>query len=309
MKITRRDFVKKGAAVGLALGVPASLHSPFQSLAAPKPTTTLSMVTGDTVPATRKALELLGGMGNFVKRGQRVVMKPNMSWARTPDTGANTHPDVVATIARMCLDAGAGEVLVLDHTINRPKKCLELTGIEAACKGIKNVYTFAVNEEKFFRAVTVSRAKALRTAKIIKDVLDGDVFINIPCAKSHTTTGVTLGMKNLMGIVWDRKYFHTSVDINQAIADLTSAVKIDLTVLDASRAMVTGGPAGPGKVTRPRTIVAGTDPVAVDAMGVSLADWYDQRFTGNQVEHIAAAHSMGLGTLNLQEVSVLKADA
>jgi uncharacterized protein (DUF362 family) len=114
-------------------------------------------------------------------------------------------------------------------------------------------------------------------------------------------------MKGLMGIMWDREYFHAKVDINQAIADLVSAVKIDLTVLDASRALLNGGPSGPGKIEKPNTIIAGRDPVAVDALGVTLVDWYGQKFTGSQVKHIAAAHAMGLGTMDLNAIKILKA--
>jgi uncharacterized protein (DUF362 family) len=114
-------------------------------------------------------------------------------------------------------------------------------------------------------------------------------------------------MKGLMGVIWDRGYFHSKVDINQAIADLSSAIKVNLIVLDASRALINGGPSGPGKVDYPGAIIAGTDPVAVDAIGVSMANWYGQKFSGLQVKHIAAAYEMGLGTLILDDVNVLKA--
>ena len=196
---------------------------------------------------------------------------------------------------------------VVDHTINRAEKCLKLSGIGEACGSMKNVYVYAVNDKKFYRSVEIPKGKVLKNVKIIKDVLDCDVFINLPCAKSHTTTGVTLGMKNLMGIIWDRRAFHSDFDINQALADLTSAVKINLTVLDASRALTTGGPKGPGVVTKPKTIIAGIDPVAVDALGVTVADWYGQKFTPKQVKHITAAHAMGLGTMDLPNITVKKA--
>ena len=145
--------------------------------------------------------------------------------------------------------------------------------------------------------------------KIIKDVLASDVIISMPTAKSHATTGVSLGMKGLMGLIWDRKYFHSSVDINPAIAELAATVKVSLVVLDASRALLTAGPSGPGLIAYPETIVAGTDQVAVDAYGVTLAKWYNTGFAPRQVKHIAAAQELGLGTCNLDEVNVLKAQA
>ena len=271
------------------------------------PQTTLAVVQGARPAATRKAVQLLGGMEAFVKKDSRVVLKPNMSWASAIESAADTHPDVVKEVAAMCIEAGAREVRILDHTINRAEACLKLSGIGDACRGMKNVYVYAVNDKKFYRSVAIPNGKVLKSVDIIKDVLDCDVFINLPCAKSHTTTGVTLGMKNLMGIIWDRRAFHSDFDINQALADLTSAVKVHLTVLDASRALTTGGPSGPGLVTEPKTIIAGTDPVAVDAMGVTMADWYGQKFSPAQIKHIAAAHAMGLGTMDLPQVNIKKA--
>ena len=198
-------------------------------------------------------------------------------------------------------------MLVLDYPFNRAQPCLQLSGIKDACDRLKNVYTLALTEEKFFSSVHVPRGKVVRQVKVMKDVLACDVFINIPTAKSHTTTGVSLGMKGLMGVIWDRGSFHAGVDINQAIADLSSAVRVDLIVLDASRALVNGGPSGPGQVIEPQTIIAGTDPVAVDALGVTVAPWYGQTFNGSRVKHIAAAHELGLGTLDLSGVDLIKA--
>jgi uncharacterized protein (DUF362 family) len=307
MKYTRRDFIKTTAAYGIAAGAGPLLAGVRSTCAAPQSETTLAVVKGARQAATRKAVQLLGGMEAFVKKGSRVVLKPNMSWASTIESAADTHPEVVTEVAKMCIEAGAREVRVVDHTINRAEKCLKLSGIGEACRGMQNVYVYAVNDQKFYQSVTIPKGKVLKSVDIIKDVLDCDVFINLPCAKSHTTTGVTLGMKNLMGIIWDRGAFHSDFDINQALADLSSAVKVHLTILDASRALTTAGPKGPGLVTEPRTIIAGTDPVAVDAMGVTMADWYGQKFNPAQIKHIAAAHAMGLGTMDLPKVNIKKA--
>jgi uncharacterized protein (DUF362 family) len=114
-------------------------------------------------------------------------------------------------------------------------------------------------------------------------------------------------MKGLMGLIWDRRYFHASVDINKAIAELAATVKVNLVILDASRALLNAGPSGPGLIDFPKTIVAGIDQVAVDAYGVTLAKWYGQGFAPAQVKHIAAAQQLGLGACNLDEVAVLKA--
>jgi len=122
--------------------------------------------------------------------------------------------------------------------------------------------------------------------------------INAPVAKTHGATTVTLGMKNLMGAIHNRFPFHTILDLHQAIADLASLVRPQLIVLDASRCMITSGPGGPGKLVLPKTIVAGTDQVAVDALGVGLAPWYDRQFKPVEIKHIARAAEMGLGEIH-----------
>ena len=307
MKITRRDFIQKTAVLTATAALPASLFNPLASWAAAPPKATIAAVTGSRTAAVHKAMALLGGMEKFVKKGSRVCLKPNMSFPHGPERATNTHPEVVAAVARLCVDAGAAEVMIIDYPFNPPEKCLGLSGIADACKEIKNTHAFAIYDEKLFEPVAIKNGKTLKEVKIIKDVLRSDVIINVPTAKSHSTTGVSLGMKGLMGLIWDRKYFHASVDINPAIAELAATVKVNLVVLDASRALLTAGPSGPGLIAYPNTIVAGTDQVAVDAYGVTLAKWYGQGFTPMQVKHIAAAHGLGLGTADLDEVQVLKA--
>ena len=134
--------------------------------------------------------------------------------------------------------------------------------------------------------------------------MDADVIINLPVAKSHAATTVSLGIKNLMGLIWDRDYFHKKVDINQAIADLSLAIKPQLTILDASRVLLTGGPSGPGDVAKPGTLVAGVDPVAIDYFSVGLAAWYGKKFKGRDVAHIVAAHQRGRGEIDLDKLRI-----
>jgi len=266
----------------------------------------LAIISGEPVAATKKALEAIGGISRFVKKGQRVVLKPNMSFARTPDLSATTHPLVVATVAQACVEAGAPQVLVLDHTLHRPELCLERTGIREACKNISGVHVLALQERTFFREVKISKGEVLESVEIVKEILDGHILINMPVAKSHSATGVSLGMKGLMGLVWDRESFHSRFNINQAIADLGAVIRPQLTVLDATRALVSGGPGGPGEVKKPNLIIAGTDPVAVDSYGVSIVPWYGQNFKGRQVEHLLAAYQKGLGKIDIDQLKVFR---
>jgi uncharacterized protein (DUF362 family) len=298
--MTRRKFLKTTAA-GIALGLAGR---PSFSIA--KEEVDLAVISGDPVTATKKALEALGGISRFVKKGQRVVLKPNMSFTRTPEFGATTHPQVVATVAQACMEAGAQQVLVLDHTLHRAELCLERTGIREACKDIPGVHVLALQERKFFREIKIPQGKVLERVEVMKEVLDSPVLINIPVAKSHSATGVSMGIKGLMGLIWDREIFHSQLNMNQALADLATVIKPQLTILDATRALTSGGPGGPGEVKKPNLIIAGIDPVAVDSYGVSVVPWYGQTFKGRQVEHLQIAHQRGLGKIDIEQSKVFK---
>ncbi|HSB82527.1 MAG TPA: DUF362 domain-containing protein [Candidatus Methylomirabilis sp.] len=301
--ITRRDLLRTAAA-SLAVGLPARpVYSGVGS------EHDLVVISGDPAAATRKALEVMGGISRFVQKGQRVVLKPNMSFASPPERASNTHPAVVATVAQACMEAGAERVMVLDYPLQRAELCLERSGIRDACKSIRGVYVLTLEERKFFREIPVPQGKVLDRVEILRDVLDSQVLINLPQAKSHSNTGVSLGIKNLMGLIWDRWSFHTKYNFNQALADLATVIRPQLTILDATRALISGGPGGPGEVRRPNLIIAGTDPVAVDSYGVTVSPWYGQSFKGRQVEHLLAAHQRGLGKIDLEPLRIFKGSA
>jgi uncharacterized protein (DUF362 family) len=301
--MTRRKFLKIVGA-GAALGIAGNPSFSFG-----KEEYDLAVISGEPASATKKALEAIGGISRFVKKGQRVVLKPNMSFARTPEFSATTHPLVVATAAQACVEAGAQQVLVLDHTLQRAELCLERAGIREACKNISGVHVLALQERKFFREVMIPQGKVLERVEVMKEILDSQVLINIPVAKSHSATGVSLGMKGLMGLIWDRGSFHSQYNMNQAIADLGTVIKPQLTILDATRALVSGGPGGPGEVKKPNLIIAGMDPVAVDSYGVSVVPWYGQNFKGRQVEHLLISHQRGLGRIDIDQLKIFKEKA
>jgi uncharacterized protein (DUF362 family) len=298
--ISRRAFLKAtaaGVAVGLA-GYPSFSNAADE--------VDLAVISGEPAAATRRALEVMGGLSRFVKKGQRVVIKPNMSFAKTPDFAATTHPLVVAALAQACIEAGAKEVLILDHTLQRAELCLERTGIRDACRNISGAHVLALQDRKFFQEIRIPQGKVLERVEVLRDILDNAVLINVPVAKSHSTTGVSLGLKGLMGLIWDRESFHSQFNINQAIADLATVIKPQLTILDATRALASGGPGGPGDVRKPNLIIAGTDPVAVDSYGVGIVPWYGQSFKGRQVEHLLIAHQRGLGKIDVEKLRITK---
>jgi len=306
--LSRREFMKRSAGAGAAIGLSSLFPSWLQAIGDESNLPILAQVKGPTVEAAREAMTLLGGMDAFVQEGQRVLLKPNVSFAAPPDWGANTDAQVVRTVAEMCLESGAKRVIVFDHPLRSPALCLEQTGLEEALEDLDGVKVVLATKQRYFESVEVPDGSALSQVEVAKEALKADTIINLPVAKSHSATGVSLGMKNLMGLIWDRGYFHQATDLHQAIAELSMVVRPDLTLVDVTRALVTGGPGGPGKVLELETIVAGTDPVAVDAHVTQMTPWMNRAMTGGQVAYIAAAHDLGLGQIDLEQVRVEEVD-
>jgi uncharacterized protein (DUF362 family) len=298
--ISRRDFLKVSA-TGASLGLTG-----YPALTMAMSDWDLAVVSGAPAAATRRAIEVLGGMGRFVKKGQRVVIKPNMSFAKEPDAATTTHPAVVAAVAQACIDAGARSILVFDHTLHRPELCLEKTGIREACRNLPGVVVSAVKDKRFFREVRVPQGVVLDRVEILEDLLEDPVLINVPVAKSHSTTIVSLGLKNSMGLIWNRWSFHIQFNIHEGLVDLATVIRPQLTIIDASRALVTGGPGGPGEVRRTNQIIAGVDPVAVDAYGVGIAPWFGRNFTPGQMEFLTLARRRRLGRMDLKELKIFQ---
>jgi len=294
--ITRREFIKIGAGAALLTLLPRSLMS-----ADKKNMPVIGVAEGDNSKLVRAAVDLVGGIDKFMKKGDVVCIKPNLSFASNIDCGATTNPDIVRQMVRLCLDAGASRVIVLDHTIHEATLCVERSRIEEAIID-KKVSLVTLQQERQYAEVDVPDGKELRTIQVAKAIQNADLLINMPTAKSHSGTGVSLGLKGLMGLIWDRGYLHR-VNLDRAIAELGTVIKPNLTVVDATRALTTGGPGGPGKTVILDKVVAGIDPVAVDSYTVGIAQWYKKSWSGTQVKHIRAAADLGLGeieTTNMQ---------
>ena len=307
--IDRREFIKKTAEYA-AFGAAGLAFSRFiQGSAGAESHPDIVLAKGRPGLAARGAVNALGGMQRFVKAGDRVVIKPNMSFPNPPEWGTTTHPDVVQALSDMCLKAGAASVLVLDNPLRNAELCLERSGLKAACQDLPQTQTHVLADRRFYEEVKVPGGKDLMSTMIMKEVLRANVLIATPVAKSHSATGVSLSMKGMMGLIYDRRSLHLEMDLNTAIVDLCTVLKPHLTVVDASRVLSSGGPGGPGKVIALETIIASTDMVAADAMAVELGTWYGRKFKARQVKHIRMAHERGLGNMDvavqtLKEVAV-----
>ncbi len=300
--ISRRAFLKyKLTSAAWIAG--ASMLFPQRAMAESTPD--IAVIKGDPEAAVRKAVDMLGGMKAFVKSGDRVVIKPNMSFASGPASAANTHPEVVRTIAAMCLDADARRVLVLDNPLAPAEQCLEQSGIRDACRDLDQDMVHMVSSSGRFTEVTIEGAQTLSKTDVMREVLNADVLIAAPVAKSHAGAGVSLSMKGMMGLIYNRRIMHR-LDLHTAIADLASLLTADLTVIDATRVLSTGGPGGPGKVLTPDTIIASRDMVAADAYAISAFEWYGRSYSPDQVKHVRLAHERGLGRMDIENLSVQK---
>jgi uncharacterized protein (DUF362 family) len=210
-------------------------------------------------------------------------------------------------MVQLCLDAGASRIFVVDHTIQDATLCVERSRIEEAIID-KKVSLVTLQQERQYTEIQVPAGTELNAIQIAKIARDADFLINMPTAKSHSATGVSLGIKNLMGLIWDRGYLHR-VNLHNAIAELATVIKPGLTVVDATRALTSGGPGGPGKTVRLDKVVAGTDMVAVDSYTVGIAQWYKKSWTGNQVKYIRAAADLGLGEIATSNMRIKEAAA
>jgi len=246
----------------------------------------------------RAAFERLGGAGRFIARGDVVAIKPNMGWDRSPEQAANTNPDVVAETVRLCLEAGAKEVVVADAPVNDPESAFERSGVAPAARaaGAKVL----LPERRRFQEVDL-RGEILGVWPVLEPFLTADKVINIPVAKHHGLTGATLGIKNWYGILGGpRTRLHQRV--HESLADLAQFMRPTLTILDAWRVLVRNGPSGGnlGDVELKKTLIAGTDPVALDAYAAKA--YWD--LDAERMPYLKLASQRGLGTVEFERLLV-----
>jgi uncharacterized protein (DUF362 family) len=252
----------------------------------------------DPAAALRAAIAAAGGL-SFIAPGNHVVLKPNVAWSRTPQQAANTDPRILTAMIELCREAGAGKITVFEHTIDRPAaQVLAVSGIAAAARKAGAELLYAASERDF-ASVEITGGKNLKRDTLARTVLDADVLINMPKAKHHSQTGLSLGLKNLMGVVFNRQAWHTGPDLHQFIADYATAVPVDLTVMDASRILLTNGPKGPGDTRDPHEVIVSFDPVAVDAYSCGLFG-----LAPTDVGYVVKAGALGLGESDLGKIRV-----
>jgi uncharacterized protein (DUF362 family) len=254
---------------------------------------------GEPRALVAKALENLGGIKRFVGRQDVVVIKPNIAWDRTPEQAANTNPEAVAEVVRQCWQAGAKRVIVTDVSCNEPRRCFMRSGIQAAARA-EGAEVILPNPE-MFREVELGGV-VLKTWPVFTPFLEADKVINMPIAKHHELTGATLGMKNWYGILGgERNRLHQQ--IHQSLVDLANFMLPTVTVMDAYRILVRNGPTGGNleDVETKKTVLAGTDPVALDAWAAKA--WWN--LDAERLPYLGMAEGHGLGTVDFDKLPVM----
>lgn len=296
MKKDRRKFLRFSA-----VSLLASLAAPYRKAFAQTKNSNaasfpelVALREGSPAQMFEIGIAALGGMERFVRPGQTVLIKPNIGWNKTPADGANTSPDLVGKITELVVKAGAAKVSVFDNTCNDMRSCYENSGIEEAVKKAGG-RMYPGDIEKYYRKVSIPGAKILKSAQVHDLYLDSDVIINVPVLKHHVSTRMTCGLKNLMGVVWDRRFWHRE-GLNQCIADFGLLKKINLTVVDAYNVMLRNGPRGisANDLVQKRMQLLSADPVLADTAAAKILG-----ASIEEVKYITLAESFGYGSKEL----------
>lgn len=280
-----------------------------------KPLDLVAIYGGSATEMFEKGIAEMGGIGRFVKKGQQVILKPNIGWDRTPDYGANTNPELVGLVTKLCLEAGAKEVLCFDNVCgNDWENRYTMSGIKDAVEknGGKMV---PANTESMFVECDLPKSVSLKKARIHKLAMNPDVFINIPVLKHHSGTKITAALKNYMGCVHNRMFWHGN-NLPQCIADYAAYQKskpcVTLTIIDAYRVMLERGPRGSEPKFAPvaKYQIISTDMVAADVAATQIFATVAKQFKMGkpyeleEITYLPLAEKLGVGTMDLKKLNV-----
>jgi uncharacterized protein (DUF362 family) len=301
----RRVFLRTSAGAGIATGAAVAMGGfgklwTSSSASAGNKFDMVALMGGTPDAMFDLGIQELGGMSNFVKKGQKVLIKPNMGWDIIPELAANTNPFLIKRIIEHCFKAGAKEVYIVDHTMDNWVNCYKNSGIERAAKsaGAKVV---PGNSESYYQDIEIPGGINLKSAKVHELLLETDVFINVPVLKDHNSVRMTCSLKNTMGLVWNRGFWHSN-NLNQCIADYALYErKPALNVVDCYNVMVKHGPQGVSRedVVNMKSQIITSDWVAADAAGAKMLG-----VPVENIEYIPIAHKMGLGNMNLDSLNI-----
>ncbi len=295
----RRKFLKFAAITGCGLVFEGRFDTFLSSVEASKKCDLVVARGLGKSPAaiTKAAIDAMGGMRRFISMGDIVLIKPNIAWDRLPEQAANTNPEVVATLVKLCFEAGAKKVKIFDRSVNDPRRCYKQSGIADAASALGAEVSHI--DERRFKEVTI-KGQALKSWPLYRDLFEVDKLINVPIAKDHGLAKLTMAMKNWMGVMGgQRGRIHQR--LGESLADIALVIKPTLTVLDAVRILTDNGPQGGDlkDVKKLDTVVVGIDQVAIDSFGATLFG-----MKGSDLSYVKAAASAGIGTMDLSKLKI-----
>ncbi len=298
----RKDFILKSIGAGVLAGSAStfgSFSSAFSATRSSIPYDLVAVRGGGAAEMFDRGMAELGGMSQFVQSGQSVVIKPNASFDLPPERAANTNPELMGRIVEHCLEAGASRVRVFDHTLDGWRESYSRSGIEKAVNDAGGQMVPA-NSEGYYQEASIPNGRRLTETREHELLHESDVFINVPVLKHHGGASVSIAMKNMMGNVWDRRYYHRN-DLHQCVADYSTLRKPDLNIVDAYRVIMRNGPRGVSEediVTMEAQVIS-PDIVAADAASSLMFGLQPQ-----DVGHIRIGEEMGIGTMQLEDLNI-----
>jgi uncharacterized protein (DUF362 family) len=301
MIMKRRNFIKTGTGALLASFFPVRLFSATGKVP------TVYEITGDPALAVKMLFTTLGGIKNLIGSDlstASVLIKPNLCLPHRDANGTITSVAVVRAICEYLMSEGVGRLIIADHTLQTSGK-FEMNEMVIYARNNPAISLILADEQRHYAPRQLD-GKVLKNTETLKVLEKVNYFINLATAKHHNATHVSLSVKNLMGAIWDRKVFHTEVDLDQAIADLATLIRPHLNIVDASRVLLDRGPVGPGPLEKADKIYAGTDILAVDAVVTSDYNFGGKSLTAKEVAHLWACYKNGVGEIDLNKIDLVK---
>ena len=300
----RRQFLEIGAATLISPTLPVNI------IATPQSKSQIWEVEGLPEKSVPALFEALGGLKTLFKKDfarSTVLIKPNLCLSHRPEMGTTSAPDIIAALCLFLESQGIQKIIIADHSL-RQFKSINNTALDEIRSKFQQVKLILANEQRLYQPVQVA-GKVLHNTEILKMLSRIDLLINLATAKHHSATDVSLAVKNLMGLIWDRSTFHTNLDLSQAIADLALVIRPGLNIIDTSRVLINGGPTGPGPIVKDNRLFAGFDILALDTVVVSRYNFGGKTKTAKEVPHLWSAYQNSLGEINLQNINIHKVRA
>jgi uncharacterized protein (DUF362 family) len=267
-------------------------------------------IAGEPDAAIRLLFSTLGGIRALISKNlseATILIKPNLCLPHNDTKGTITSINLIKSLCKFLTEEGIGKIIIADHTLQSTEQ-FEKTGIVEFRNNNPKISLILANDQQYYVPRQID-GEVLKTVEVLKILDEADFFINLPTAKHHSATHVSLSIKNLMGIIWDRRVFHTETDLDQAIADLAKSIKPHLNIVDASRVLLNKGPVGPGPIENSNKIFAGTDILAVDSVVVSKYNFGGKSLSAKDIPHLFYSYKNGVGEIDSAKIEVVTLNA